>query len=182
MKLKFKSFFGDRRGLSIFIFPALLLLSFTAFTAGCSGEGFDADDEVPESDPFTSSNSNSLRAYPIPHNGSPISMESGDRKIVITFTRSMNTNSLQLGGDLVEESFLHTWSSVYRDNDTLTVTPAPGYVWSPGINKTIIIACDDINGSALDTLKLNYHIAGKFIYVREDGTSTAPGGTAALPL
>ncbi|MCP4120331.1 MAG: DUF1565 domain-containing protein, partial [Bacteroidetes bacterium] len=36
--------------------------------------------------------------------------------------------------------------------------------------------------SALDTLKLNYHIAGKFIYVREDGTSTAPGGTAALPL
>ena len=74
--------------------------------------------------------------------------------IVITFSESMKTSSLQLGGALAAESDGGVWSTTNHDNDTLTITPTS--TWTSGTGRNISVDATDLAGNAVDTVSASY--------------------------
>ncbi|MDY6934289.1 MAG: Ig-like domain-containing protein [Spirochaetota bacterium] len=91
--------------------------------------------------------------------------------VVITFSESMNTDSLSIGGTIVSESDGGVWSSVVHINDTLTISPDTE--WAEALGRTLMISCDDLVGRPVATLNLTYNVdAGA-----PTATSSPPSGS-----
>jgi len=78
------------------------------------------------------------------------------QQITITFNKSMDINTLIIGGDIGNENPIITWSTTSLRNDTLTLSPNP--FWTPGDGKTFSISCKDLDGKVIDTLSLKYNV------------------------
>lgn len=79
----------------------------------------------------------------------------GSQKIVVTFSESIDKNSLALNGTMASLSNGGTWNSIGAQNTTLTISPTSS--WSSG-NQTLGVSAKDIVGNSMDTLKLNYSV------------------------
>lgn len=79
----------------------------------------------------------------------------GTTSVVVTFSTSMDTTSLTLGGTLATESDGGTWSTVTVADDTLTI--APNSQWADGA-KTLTVDVSDLNGIAIGTLNASYTV------------------------
>ncbi len=90
-------------------------------------------------------------------NASPATPASinGTTSVVVTFSTSMDTTTLTLGGTLAAESDGGTWSTVSVADDTLTIVPSSQ--WSDGA-KTLTVDVSDLNGTAIGTLNLSYTV------------------------
>ena len=88
-----------------------------------------------------------------PANGSFINTGT---QIVITFSESMNTGTLILSGDMASESDGGIWSTDTYTNDTLTVSPT--ITWTEGINRFLILDCEDNYGNLIPQLNLIYTV------------------------
>ncbi len=75
--------------------------------------------------------------------------------IEIFFNTSINTNTLELGGDLSPEART-TWKTGFNTNDTLTISPRSQ--WSEGVDRTLTIVCKDLAGNVIEQLNLQYTI------------------------
>lgn len=73
--------------------------------------------------------------------------------IVITFSESMDTSSLTLGGSMAADSDGGVWSTTNEANDTLTISP--GSNWHTATD-TLTVDASDKAGNSLSTLNLNY--------------------------
>ena len=92
-------------------------------------------------------------ASPDPTNGSTIS---GSNQIVITFSESMDTSTLVLGGDMASESDAGVWTEGTYTNDTLTISPST--TWTGGIDRGLNINCEDLAGNPISQLSLSYTV------------------------
>jgi len=72
--------------------------------------------------------------------------------IVVTFSKSMDTDSLLLEGTMGSESDGGAWSTTTNTNDTLTISPSTS--WSLG-TRTLTIACTDLAGNELATASVS---------------------------
>ncbi len=75
--------------------------------------------------------------------------------IEIFFNTSMDSNTLELGGDLCPEARA-AWKTMVKTNDTLTLSPRSQ--WSEGFNRTLTIYCKDPAGNAIARLNFSYSI------------------------
>lgn len=89
--------------------------------------------------------------------------------IVITFNKSMNTSTLNIGGTAGNN--VASWSTTSLTDDTLTV--APQNTWNVGTGKTIIVDADSSDGKSLSTLTLSYDVltTASLTYYYVDGDS-----------
>ncbi|MDY6934299.1 MAG: Ig-like domain-containing protein [Spirochaetota bacterium] len=78
------------------------------------------------------------------------------QKIVLTFSESMDTGTLVLGGSMQSESDGGSWLNVTNENDTLTISPDTS--WSEVVGATLTIDCDDLGGNSIDTISLSYDV------------------------
>lgn len=78
--------------------------------------------------------------------------------VIVTFSESMNTDSLELGGSMATQAEV-TWSATSADNDTLTLTAADG--WNTG-NQTLVIDAESAEGEALQTLDAEFTVVRDF--------------------
>ncbi len=88
-----------------------------------------------------------------PNSGSTIG---GDVPIVITFSESMDTGTLNLGGEIASESDGGIWSTTTIADDTLTISPS--VTWTSGSGRSLTVDCDDLMGNSLSTIVLNYKV------------------------
>ena len=121
---------------TLFILAALLL---NACSSG-GGDGGGGDTTAPT-------------ALVSPVSDATISASSGN--VAISFSESMDTTSLLLGGSMGQDSDGGTWSKTAVDNDTLTISPTDG--WNTGIG-SLTVAANDVAGNALSPLDLSYLI------------------------
>ena len=151
----------------------------TTWTAGNRTLTIDADDLVGNS--LTTLNLSYTvdttlpTASSSPTNGSTL-IES--TQLVITFSESMNTGTLNLGGSMASEDDGGVWSTTTNNNDTLTISPTT--TWSEGSGKTLTVDADDLVGNPLTTLNLNFAVLNGVVYVKTTGNDTNPG-TSDLP-
>ncbi len=87
-----------------------------------------------------------------PSNGSTIGING---QIVITFSESMDTSSLVLGGSMAAEDNGGVWSTTNFTNDTLTISPATS--WTAG-SGTLTVDANDLASNSLVTLNLSYTV------------------------
>lgn len=94
--------------------------------------------------------------------------------IVISFSKSMDTSSLKLGGELAGESNGGTWSTVTNSNDTLTINPTGTWFSAPGRHLTV--DAKDLVSQPVATVTLTYDIYRGILYYvdtnRPDDTGT----------
>jgi hypothetical protein len=104
--------------------------------------------------------------------------------ITFTFSESIDTATLALGGSMAAESDGGTWSTTTVENDTLTISPAT--VWSTGTG-TLTMTASDTAGNTLTTLSASKEAASanvvygiQTVYVRAgesgNGTMVSPLG------
>ena len=98
-------------------------------------------------------------------------------EIIITYTESMDTSTLELDGVLGDESDGGSWSEDAYADDTLTI--APGSAWSTGSGKDLEVTCSDLEGYPV-TLSVTYGVLDGVVYVRTTGSDDNPG-TSDLP-
>lgn len=112
-----------------------------------------------------------------PKDGSGIAQ---DTTIVLTFTESIDTNTLVLDGTLATESDGGFWSSTAgKTNDTLMISPLAQ--WTLGSGRILSVDCADLEGNAIVPLTLTYGVLDGVVYVRaSDGSDNNPG-TDDLP-
>ena len=84
-----------------------------------------------------------------------LSQLNGTTPVVISFSSSMETATLALGGSMAADNPAPAWTMTSRVDDTLTLDPAT--TWSDG-SQTLTIDVDGANGVAIDTLSLSYSI------------------------
>jgi len=106
--------------------------------------------------------------------------------LIVTFSESMDTSSLVLGGVLATESDGGVWSTTTNANDTLTIVPTSA--WTSGTDRDITVDAKDVAGNALDTVSKSYLV--KLVFSNFDaatvvigqadftGTSSNQGGSA----
>ena len=99
-------------------------------------------------------------------------------QIVITFSESMDTGTLVLGGTMASESGGSAWSTTTTTDDTLTLSPSTE--WNEGSGRTLTIDAKDRAGNPLLTLSLTYNVLSTVVYVSTSGDDKNPG-TADLP-
>ena len=108
-----------------------------------------------------------------PQNGSALAV---NQSFIITFTKSMNTASLLLGGALAPEAGAPVWSTTLLANDTLTINP--GTQWSVGEARTLTINAGDTTGNAMTPLNITYDTGILFVSTTgsslNDGSRTSP--------
>jgi hypothetical protein len=99
--------------------------------------------------------------------------------LVITFSETMNTGTLVLGGALAAESNGGVWSAGAHANDTLTISPATS--WTTGSARNLTIKASDLAGNPLATMTLQYDVyAGSLFYVSSAASDdTGNGSTPA---
>ena len=74
--------------------------------------------------------------------------------ITVTFSESMDTATLVLGGALEAESDGGVWSMGTVANDTLTISPTSS--WTSGPDRDLTVDAADLAGNALATLSQSY--------------------------
>jgi len=111
-----------------------------------------------------------------PNNGSKITNAD---QIVIIFTESIDTNTLNLKGSMASVSDGGTWSTTTFANDTLSIDTTTG--WPLGTATNLSLTVSSLLGVPLTTLNLIYEVVPQTLYVRDsDGLDTNPG-TAIQP-
>lgn len=98
--------------------------------------------------------------------------------IVITFSESMDTDTLECGGTLFAESDGGAWSDGEFPDDTLTISPVS--VWTQGGNRTLTVDVDDLQTYPAADISLSYGVLNGIIYVHPNG-SDEYYGTFDLP-
>lgn len=83
---------------------------------------------------------------------SPVGELGMNEALTITFSESMDTGSVTLGGSLVANA-LTEWRSVEADDDTLVLRPADS--WEAGV-RTLQVEGRDTDGDVLATVEANY--------------------------
>ncbi len=98
--------------------------------------------------------------------------------IVVTFSESMATASLVLGGSLAPQADGGTWSQALAANDRLTI--APTTAWPEG-NRTLSVAATDLAGNPLASLLVTYTIdAGATVIDAVPPTGVAAPATGSF--
>ncbi|MDY6969427.1 MAG: Ig-like domain-containing protein [Spirochaetota bacterium] len=107
-----------------------------------------------------------------PADGSAIGVSTA---IEIIFTKSMDTTTLSLGGNMASESDGGAWSISISDDDTLTISPSAS--WTDGDGRTLTITCSDLAGNSIDggPIVLTFGVLDGIVYVKTDGTDDNPG-------
>lgn len=138
----------------------LLLFSF-ALIFGCDNS--DSSDPAAKSD-SGSSDSTAPTAAVLPVDTSTLKNKGTDAQIVITFSETINTGTLTIGGDFAGDAYDTAWSADGGStNDTLTISPQTS--WTIGIGRSITIDCDDTAGNSLITITNTYKVEKLIIYV-----------------
>ena len=88
--------------------------------------------------------------------------------IVITFSESMDTDTLDLGGTLFAESDGGVWSEGEFPDDTLTISPDT--VWTQGGNRTLTVDVDDLQTYPSADISLSYGVLNGVVYVHPNGS------------
>ncbi len=112
-----------------------------------------------------------------PSTGNWIASTGLNKDIVIEFSSSIDTATLQLEGTLGGEADA-AWTERSRENDTLTLTPAAA--WTIGADLTMKVNCTSIEGTSI-TLDLNYNVAGTLRYVSVSSSAANETGTRDEP-
>ncbi len=99
---------------------------------------------------YACSSSGTITATADPESRS--SLAAGD-DIVVTFSDSVDPDSLELGGNMADEADEATWSS---DNTVLAIKPASS--WDTSVAGTLTIDVNDKDGKAVDTVDLEYTV------------------------
>ena len=99
--------------------------------------------------------------------------------LTIVFSRGMDPESLELGGELGQRA-AEEWSpgvaldGTQAQNINLTIRPST--TWPPGSNKRLTVACADPRGVFIDELHLAYGVLSGVVYVHAaEGLDTNPG-------
>jgi hypothetical protein len=153
------------------------LFKFLTFTSllglsGCGG-GIDANQDpnadrfgsTINQDPDTDSIDTSMPTLLLSQSFAPPVIDRGTT-IVLTFSESMDTDSLQLDGNLSLQSNGGLWIKSNDVSDTLTIAPQADTNWSEGSSYRLVINANDLAGNPLRTLSLDFDVkSGAFIYV-----------------
>ncbi|MFC1524468.1 Ig-like domain-containing protein [Thermodesulfobacteriota bacterium] len=135
---------------------ALLLISITALTTGCGGGGDDGNVPPPAADTTDPTASESPAGF---------STIGSNTAIVITFSETIGTSTLVLGGAMGNEDDGGVWSQTSVTDDTLTISPATS--WTDGA-ADLTVDANDLSGNSLATMNLSYTV-----------DATLPTGTEA---
>jgi parallel beta helix pectate lyase-like protein len=96
-----------------------------------------------------------------------------DSVLVITFSESMNPQTLELGGVLAGESDGGVWEEDDFPNDRLIISPETS--WTQGGNRTLTVAVDDLQTYPSAEVSLSYGVLNGVVYVHPDGSDTNYG-------
>jgi hypothetical protein len=134
---------------SLKVMMALLLSVIMAmFLTSCSGGDSDGDDD---------GNSPGDTTVPTASVAPPDNSTIGaTTQMVITFSESMDTATLVIGGSMAAEDNGGVWSTINYTNDTLTISPATS--WTEGSAKTLAIDASDTAGNSMTMLSLSYTV------------------------
>jgi hypothetical protein len=106
-----------------------------------------------------------------------------DTAITVTYTKTMDPDSLALGGTMGGERAAASWSETDNPSDTLTIKPVKAWptVKDVGALATLTVECSDPEGWESPKLSLTYGILDGIVYVSQKKGKDANPGTAALP-
>lgn len=95
--------------------------------------------------------------------------------IVITFSETMETGTLTLGGTMPAESNGGVWSTYNGEaNSRLTISPSTS--WGTGSGHILTVECYDTDGYETENMILTYGVLDGIVYVRAaDGDDSFPG-------
>ncbi len=102
-----------------------------------------------------------------------------DTAIVVAFSETIDTSTVELSGTLVAESDGGVWSRTAEPDDTLTV--APTSTWSVAGAKTLTIRASDTQTYELEPLELEYRVLDGGLYVHAARGNDDNPGTSDLP-
>lgn len=88
-----------------------------------------------------------------PVNASTISKSA---QITVTFSESMKTGSLVLGGLMASEGDSGVWSKTTNTNDTLTISPTAN--WTGGSGRTLTIVASDLAENPVAAINATYTV------------------------
>jgi len=134
----------------------VVIILLAACTNG-GGSGNNSGDGITDTTAPTASVSTSPSA-PTPDS----SLISEITVFTISFSESMDTASLVIGGDMAGESDGGAWSQTSAKNDTLVISPKT--TWSASTHRTLIINARDLAGNALATLTVIRDVSSGFVY------------------
>ncbi|MFH1829163.1 MAG: Ig-like domain-containing protein [Pseudomonadota bacterium] len=104
-----------------------------------------------------------------------LSSISNTQSVVITFSETMDTTSLVLGGTMGPESDGGVWSTTTNENDTVTISPTA--TWTSGI-RTLTFTASDLAGNSVASASISkqeatqgvtYGVQVLFVSTGEDG-------------
>ncbi|WP_444926043.1 Ig-like domain-containing protein [Microbulbifer sp. TRSA002] len=105
----------------------------------------------------------------------------------IQFSETMDVDSLQLGGVLLEDDYKVVWSATYVENDTLTITPKE--YWIAGQERTINVDVMDLVGNPIPTVNSSFTVPMYFdnfapasVVIGQDNFSDTVSGISAKNL
>ncbi len=99
--------------------------------------------------------------------------------IVVSFSATIDTSTLAVGGSMAPESDGGTWSVTTLPNDTLTFRPKTS--WSTGSGKTLTVDCANGEGYAVKQVALTYGVLDGVVYVHGTNGNDDNPGTIDLP-
>jgi hypothetical protein len=95
--------------------------------------------------------------------------------LIITFSETMNTGSLVLGGALAAESNGGAWSAGAHPNDTLTISPTAS--WTTGSARNLTVNASDLADNPLATMTVQYDVyTGTLFYVSSAASDDTGNG------
>ncbi|WP_444958753.1 Ig-like domain-containing protein [Microbulbifer sp. ZKSA002] len=105
----------------------------------------------------------------------------------VQFSETMDVDSLQLGGMLLEDDYKVVWSATAVENDTLTVTPR--VYWIAGQERTISVDVMDLAGNPIPTVNRSFTVPMYFenfapasVVIGQDNFSDMVSGISAKNL
>lgn len=102
-----------------------------------------------------------------------------DTPVVVGFSETIDTSTVELSGTLLSESDGGVWSQTFEVDDTLTVSPVG--TWSVAGTKTLTVRAKDTQTYELEPLDLEYRVLDGAVYVHADGGDDDNPGTRDLP-
>ncbi|MCO1334640.1 Ig-like domain-containing protein [Microbulbifer sp. OS29] len=110
-----------------------------------------------------------------------------NESIKIEFSETMNPESLQLTGELLEDEYKIVWSTGNVENDTLSISPKE--YWIAGQGRSVIVDVQDLAGNAVTTLDNSFTVpmyfenfASAAVVVGQDDFSSRAEGLSAKNL
>jgi hypothetical protein len=94
--------------------------------------------------------------------------------ITVTFSKSMDTSGVVIGGDLWPFADAATWRETIAPDDTLTIRPVSQ--WPTGSGKTLTISGSATDTYGMEPLEVTYGVLDGIVYVHaDDGNDNNPG-------